>query len=294
MISVIIINYNGLKFSDKLIASLNSQTLLYDEAVVFDNNSNDSGCEKIASMLKNVTLYKSAENIGFASAVNRAVDLASNQDIILLNNDIRLDKNFIKNALKNLSSNSKTFFAPLVLNYDGELIDSMGDNVGKDFKPVKLNSMKKPEDVDLKGCSVSGFSMSASYFKKNDFINNGYLDERFFMYFEDVDFSIRLKRKGYNVMFTPETIAYHYISGATKSEFKSEYSPQKVFWESRNRVFMYVKNYNFSAAYPPLNFVLGTISSFVYHLLKTKYWCEYAEGFLSGIKNLKGIKKEYV
>ena len=85
MISIIIINYNGTKFASKLIESLNSQSIKYDEAVIIDNNSLDKSEKTFLEKLKHVTLCKFIKNKGFSSAVNIGIKAALYNNVLLLN-----------------------------------------------------------------------------------------------------------------------------------------------------------------------------------------------------------------
>lgn len=130
------------------------------------------------------------------------------------------------------------------------------------------------------------------YFLKEDFIKEGMVDERFFMYFEDVDFSLRLKRKNKKILFTPDTVGYHFISASTKIENSmSEYSPIKVFWEGRNRVFLFFKNYELHSIKNWSFFFIGTFISSYFHLFKTKKFFWFLKGLYEGFSELKGIKR---
>lgn len=292
-ISVVIINYNGKRFVERLVDSLNSQTERYGEVVVVDNNSKDDSYFHFLKNLRDITLFKLNENKGFGYAVNLGVKQSKFKNILLLNNDTFLDKTFIENCLKNIDTCLKySFFAPLVLNYDGKFIDSAGDSMGRFIRPYKNLNKKEFNDLKLHTKEVEGFSMSICYFRKNSFFESGMLDERFFMYFEDVDFSLRLKKRKEKVLFTPDTIGYHFISASTKFENSmNEYSSKKIFWEGRNRVFLFVKNYQINSIKDWTSFILGTFISGVFHLLKTKDFLSYLNGLISGVMKLKGIKK---
>ncbi|MEO0298232.1 MAG: glycosyltransferase family 2 protein [candidate division WOR-3 bacterium] len=292
-VSVVIINYNGDKFVEKLIVSLNQQTYPYSEVVLVDNNSSDKSYLYLLKNLKNVTLFRLSENKGFSFAVNLGVKQSKFENIILLNNDVYLEKNFIKNCIENITQNKDYhFFSPLVLDYNGEFIDSAGDDVGKFIRPYKKLHGKKLYEIQMIKGDVKGFSMSICYFLKDCFVRAGMLDERFFMYFEDVDFSLRLKKCGFKILFTPDTVGYHFISGTTKLENRmSEYSSKKVFWEGRNRVFIYFKNYKILSLKNWVSFILGTLISILFHIIKTKKFSFYMKGLFCGFLNLKGIRK---
>lgn len=290
-ISVIIINYNGMLFIERLVKSLNQQSTPYDEVIVFDNNSYDESEDYFLKNLKKVTLLKSSENIGFAKAVNIAVSQAKNDLILVLNNDTYLEERFIERCLKNVDENGKYhFFTPLVLNYTGQLIDSAGDSIDRFVRPFKNLHLKKYEGMSFVKEEKDSFSMSIAYFKKDKFLEVGGLDERFFMYFEDVDFSLRLKKFKYNILFTPDTIGYHLISGSTKIKNSMKvYSAKKVFWEARNRVFLFNKNYDLNII-SLFFFLFGTILSSIFHIFKTGYFYFYLKGFLNGLRRTREFK----
>lgn len=292
-VSVVIINYNGDKFVEKLVLSLNEQTCPYSEVVIVDNNSSDESNLYLLKNLKNVTLLRFSENKGFSFAVNIGVKQSKFENIILLNNDVYLEKNFIKNCIGNIKQNKNYyFFAPLVLDYFGEFIDSAGDSVGKFIRPYKKLHGKRISETKISKKEVDGFSMSICYFLKDYFVKMGMLDERFFMYFEDVDFSLRLRKNGFKILFTPDTIGYHFISGTTKLENRmDQYSTKKVFWEGRNRVFLFIKNYKILSLKNWISFIIGTLISIYFHINRTKKFSFYIKGLFDGFLNLKGIKR---
>jgi len=291
-VSVVIINYNGKKYLKRLADSLNEQGVPYDEVVVVDNNSCDKGYEILLGKLRNVIYIFNEENKGFPAAVNQGVSNASNDNIILLNNDIYLNSDFIKTVVQVLKREENCFYAPLVLDYNGDEIDSAGDLYDIQIKPVKRYSGLKVDKCDLKEEEVDGFSMSACFFKKSKFIDNGSMDEAFRMYFEDVDFSMRARKNGYKVVFIPNAVAYHKVSASTKEEYNSVYSPLKVFYESRNRVFLLKKHYfnhKFFIVFAP--FLYGTCTSVLFHLTNTGYFLEYLKGFIYGVVGKAAVEK---
>ena len=80
------------------------------------------------------------------------------------------------------------------MDYNGEYIDSAGDIIPFDFKPKKCCSGKTIDYIKHNEINRDAFSMSACFFKKQDFIKNYGLNSNYFYYFEDIDFSIRIRR----------------------------------------------------------------------------------------------------
>ncbi|MDY6787069.1 MAG: glycosyltransferase family 2 protein [candidate division WOR-3 bacterium] len=285
-ITVIIINYNGSQFAGKLIESLNNQTEPFAEIIIVDNASSDHSDIEFLNGLSRIRYIYLKENTGFPHAVNIAVSQARQQNILLLNNDIYLKDDFIKNALNALKQYKRTIFAPLVMDYAGKYIDSAGDTVPSDLKPRKRLSGKKPDRMSA--ADIDSVSMSCCFFRKKDFLDAGSLNDYFFLYFEDVDFSMRAGMAGFNMRFIPDCTAFHYISGSTKSVYGSSYSPLKVFYETRNRVLLIRNLRSLSLLRRSGAIIAGTLSSAVFFALRA-YLPEFISGLWEGIHSMKRV-----
>jgi len=285
-ITVIIINYNGSGFAGRLIESLNNQTEPYSEIIIVDNASSDNSDIEFLNGLSRIKYIYLEENTGFPHAVNIAVSQARQQNILLLNNDIYLKDDFTENALTAIKQYKRTIFAPLVMDYRGEYIDSAGDTVPSDLKPRKRLSGKKP--YRMSAADVDSVSMSCCFFRKKDFLDAGSLNDYFFLYFEDVDFSMRAGMAGFNMRFMPHCIAYHYISGSTKSVHGSSYSPLKVFYETRNRVLLMRNLKTMALLRQSAAIIAGTLASAVFFASRG-YSAEFISGLWTGIHDMKRV-----
>ena len=196
MISIVIINYNGNAFIKPLMESLNERVRLRGshkplmnslneqsfrdfEVIVVDNSINDKAKSTYCKYPFPILYIKNIRNRGFPSAVNSGIEYALNDKIVLLNNDIKLHPDFLSIANRAMNGNDH-FFAPLVMNYSGDFIDSAGDDMGKDYKPYKRMHMQEYDHI--KADRINGFSMSACFFRKSAFISAGRLREDFFLY----------------------------------------------------------------------------------------------------------------
>lgn len=279
MISVIIVQYNGREFIDCLMDSLEKQTLKPDRLIIVDNGEQDCR-ESYLSKNLDILYIRNKVNKGFPSAVNTGIRAADGGFIVLLNNDTYLAEDFIENAVLHMKEGKAEFFAPLVLQYDTDKIDSAGDIYGENIVPVKRYNGIEQHDIELKTEYVEGFSMSACYFKKKHFSSAGMLDESFFLYFEDVDFSLRAAKKGFRIEFTPDTIAWHYVSAAAKKATGSVYSPMKVYYESRNRILLIRKHRHGSIL--SLRIIISILKTILFHLMRTGYWKQAITGTIRG------------
>lgn len=219
-LSVIIVNYNGQKYLANCINSIKEhcKDLAY-EILIWDNDSTDNSIDIIETHFsQDVNLFKSKKNLGFAAGNNAAAKHAKGEYLFLLNNDtILLDS--IKSII-DLLDLDKTIglVGAKMLNGHKEYVISCGDLP----KPHQL--------IYFKTFSQIGGSFKDGNFQDNDVIIDvgwlsgsflitpkflwdeiGGLDETFFMYVEDVDYSKEVEKKGYRRVFHSGIEYIHFV-----------------------------------------------------------------------------------
>lgn len=230
-LSINLVTYNAEKYIKLCLNSIFEQNFVDFEIIIVDNSSSDQTISIIErdflSKNQNIKLIKNSENLGFATAHNIAINNSNSEYILLLNQDIILEKNYIS-YLINFLDNNKEYSSCngklLKLKFNKEnnfektnIIDCLGlsHNLGFKFKNLEegsVDSEKYNKDFDIWG--VSGalplYRRSHLYevaYLKND--NYEVFDERFFMYKEDIDLAFRLKNIGYKSRYLYKAIAYH-------------------------------------------------------------------------------------
>ncbi len=216
-LSVIIVNYNGLKYLKECFDSLNDKLKnISFEIIVMDNNSSDGSCDFIKKYYPSIVLIESKENLGFGVGNNVAVKSARGKYLLLINNDTivqdRLDA-----VLDFLKSDNKIGVIGInMLDCDRKYIPSAGNfpnpwnmfqlkkllDRGKEFKLG--NFSKESYEVDWLGGSFLLLSKKV-YLEINGF------DEEYFMYVEDVDFCKKIADKGYKRLFLPHYNYIHFV-----------------------------------------------------------------------------------
>ena len=176
------------------------------EIIVIDNNSSDHTPDKISNYFPNVEIIKMQKNLGYAKAVNIAVGKSHAKYILFSNNDVVLDKDYVINMVKVAETDPK-------IGIIGSLVYLKKPRGKIGFNGLKINPYLGYHQYDLKNlenirdCDIPP---PGGFFVRKSLIDDiGSLDEGFFLYFEDVDFCLRAKRKGYKIIFNPKAITYH-------------------------------------------------------------------------------------
>ena len=257
-LSIIIPNLNGEEFLPACLESLKiaiDHTNIDAEIIMVDNASSDTSSEIFTTYCqKNKIKYRLialTQNYGFARAVNRGVEVAKSDWVLVCNNDLKIDKKWlftINNVINNQNSkilNSKiAAITGTVLNYDASRFESQGlkfyysgkcDNIsnGKQFQESSLSN--------LESIPIWGASAALTLYNKNIFQKIGGFDEDFFAYEEDVDLSLRLHNLGYTTLYVPEALSYH-LGGATSSRMGNF----RHRMDAKNWIYIILKNYSTS------------------------------------------------
>ena len=239
MISIIIPNLNGEKFLKDCINSIINQEIDEKfEIIIVDNGSKDKSEDIIKKGYPEINFIKLDKNYGFAKAVNIGIKNSNGEYIVLLNNDIVLDKNFLKNLKKGLDDNPEVDFCAsriLMIN-DKNLIYGAGD-IYKNNGTAELRGYGKPKNLYEKSEFVFGACAAASIYRRELFEKIGLFDEDFFAYYEDVDLDWRAQLFGFKCLYVPEAIVYHYGS----STF-GNFSDFKIYYGTRNILLVLFKD----------------------------------------------------
>jgi hypothetical protein len=231
MVDIIIVNWNSVDFLQKCIHSIfstNNNTFV-SKVIVIDNNSEDSSLGVIQQNEK-IEIIRNKENRGFAKACNQGFKLASAPSILLLNPDTQLLPNTLANCLEFMEGNDKIdILGCQLMNDNGEIAPSCSkfptpSGIFRDATGLSkmLPSIFKPgiimTDWDHKESRYVDQVMGAFMFmRKSLFEKIGFFDERFFVYYEEVDFSKRLAKVGGKSFFNANIKAIHSGEGTTSS-----------------------------------------------------------------------------
>ena len=226
-LSIIIINYNTKDLIVQCINSIpmglgNTDILSY-EIIVVDNASTDGSVEMIRSIFTTVKIIQNSVNKGYAYAVNRGIEAASGEYLLILNSDIMFTNNCLLPLINYIKENPRTgIVGPQLIYPNGILQRSYGSipSLSQAFLDVFFirfiwvqikNLLKKRlgYNFDLNSKSVSYIDGASMFIRREVVQEIGYFDERFFFYAEDADFCFRAHKKKWDIMFIPQSQIIH-------------------------------------------------------------------------------------
>ena len=235
--TIIIPNYNGLKFMDECIRSLNAQTYPNFRTLVVDNGSTDGSVEWLKE--HQIDTIFLPENTGFSGAVNVGIKAADTPYVLLLNNDVRVDEYFVAEMVRAIGQSERIFSVSsrMIQMYHPDRLDDAGDmysllgwayqrGVGRDLTHYRRSSR------------VFSACAGAAIYRREVFEEIGYFDEMHFAYLEDIDVGYRARIAGYDNIYCPAALVWHVGSGTSGSKYNSF----KVKLAARNNVYLNYKN----------------------------------------------------
>jgi len=243
VVSVVIVNFRG---ADDTIACLEECGHLnwptdQLELIVVDNASGDDSVDRLRAAFPDIKLIASKTNLGFAGGCNRGAEAAAGDYVAFLNNDARPHADWLRAAVELLEADTSiSCVASKVLDWEGNIVDFVDAGLayyGHGFKLHVGEPDDRAYDVERDVLFASGAAMIV---RTDVFGSVGGFDERYFMFFEDVDFGWRLWLLGHQVRFVPRSLVYHrhHASMARFGSWREHYLLE------RNALFTIYKNYD--------------------------------------------------
>lgn len=234
MIDIVIVNYNSTRYLLNCLDSIQKSIGEIPVKIYVEDNASNDGVESIKKEFPEVELNVNRQNTGFAGGVNRGVQRGNNPYVILLNPDTFVMPPFFDNCYRFMIKNPDVaIMGPRIYDHDGCLQNSArgfptpltaffgrSSFLSRKFprNPITSRNLlslksdgKTPMEVDW----VSGACMVV---RRSAIDEVGLLDERFFMYWEDADWCMRMRESGWKVIYYPQTSIYHYIGGSSEKK----------------------------------------------------------------------------
>ncbi len=282
-VSIIILNWNGKKNTLECLKSINTlrTELSKIKIIVVDNASRDDSVKAIkkASLKYPLIVLRNKKNLGFAEGNNVGISYALKKGadfIMILNNDTKVDKNLVDNLLKAAERHPeagilspKIYFAKgfefhkkrykekdfgKVIWYAGGEFDwknVYGKNRGVD--KIDKGQFNKEESID--------FATGACLFVRAQALKEtGMFNKNYYLYLEDADLSLRMKKRGWEIVFVPTAFIWHKVSQSSKIG-----GDLNDYFLTRNRIY-------FALTHAPLRSKIAVIRESFKLLLLGRKW----------------------
>lgn len=255
-LDIIIVNWNSGNLLSKCIDSINNandNSFCLNRIVIIDNASNDGSLDNLENMNLPLTIIKNEQNLGFAKACNQGAKASKADYLLFLNPDTRLFKNSLKEPIAFMQRKENEFIGIIGV----QLIDEMNNvsrtcsrypntfsfvymSLGLDRLFPKIFPGHFMADWNHRESKTVDQVMGAFFFVRRDLFEklNGF-DERFFVYFEDLDFSLRVKKNGYKIYYLSTAQVFH-KGGGTSEKVKAV----RLFYILRSKLFFSKKHFN--------------------------------------------------
>ena len=243
-VAVVIINWNGKNLLQQFIPDLirySKEARIY----LVDNGSDDDSVPFIKKKFSEINVILNQNNLGYAEGYNTGLQEINEDILCLINNDIRVSKNWLLPIINFFKQNPNTAIAqPHILDEkDPQRFEYAGaaggyvDRLGYPFCRGRIfNHLEKDHGQYDKNKSILWASGACFFIRNEVFKSVGGFDKDFFMHQEEIDLCWRIYNQGKEIYSIGESKVYHLGGGSLPD------SPKKVFYNFRNSMYTILKN----------------------------------------------------
>jgi len=245
-IRISILNYNGVSWFRKYLASVYNSSSSPFILSIIDNASTDDSIEYINELDHDIELIPLEKNFGFAQGYNIGLESANDKYIVLLNSDVRVTKNWLDPIIAAMEDDKNIAVAqPKILSdRKPEYFEHAGasggfiDTLAYPFCRGRVFNRCEKDDGQYNEVADIFWASGAAMVVRSDIWHSlGGFDASFFAHMEEIDFCWRVNRAGYKIKCIPDSVVYHYGGGTL------DYSdPRKIYLNFRNNLKMILKN----------------------------------------------------
>ena len=234
MVSIITVNYNGWKDTCDLIASLKQFETYPYEVIVVDNASCGDDVKQIRLAYPDVIVLSSERNLGFAGGNNLGYQYAKGDYIFFLNNDMVVKEPMLAPMVAKLKNDDYAGVSPCIIYlYKPERIQYYGY---KDMTSITLKHTTESFDFTRRDCFLQPKETEvlhggAMMVRRDVIIKVGVMTEIYFLFYEEFDWSRRLREAGYKLFYEPTSVVYHKESMTIKPQ-----TPIREYYLTRSRM----------------------------------------------------------
>jgi GT2 family glycosyltransferase len=244
LVSIVVLNYNGKQHLRDCLGSLSRTNYPNFEIILIDNASADGSVEWVARNYPQIRIVSNKVNLGATGGYNVGIRHAKGKYISILNNDVEVDKNWLKSLVYILEEDSRIGAADSkYLNFYERNRFDLSAAAGR-FLDYFGNVYARGHGENDEGAynDLCRAFVALTIFRRDVIFKVGLFDEDFFYGYDDVDLSWRINLIGYKIYYVPNSVIYH-KSGATVKLNKIT-RPEFYIRDKKNRLVTLIKNYS--------------------------------------------------
>lgn len=234
LVSIIAVNFRNAAITTDFLDSIRQISYPNVEVILVDNGCQDDKEELFKAHYPALKLLVSQENLGFAGGNNLAIQQAKGAYILMINNDTLVPGSFLEPMVRLMEEkprigllSPKIYYAdtPKIIQYAG--INGINRFTGRGLNPAK----QKEDDGSYNWTGPTYYAHGACMLIRAEvFQTAGLLSEKYFLYYEELDFCELVKKKGWEIYYAGETHIYH-----RESISIGKFNPLKTYYLFRNR-----------------------------------------------------------
>ena len=256
-LSIITINYNGVKDTCELIDSIPFNNDM--EVIVVDNASKHDEASIISEHFPQVKIIRSTKNLGFAGGNNLGIKEAKGKYILLINNDTYFKDYNIEALIQRLESSDKIGMVCPKLRF------AWGNNPIQfaGYTPLSVITVRnqaigfgEDDHGQYNTAHPTPYAHGAAMLIKREAIEKvGLMPKCFFLYYEELDWSMMFTRAGYEIWYEPACTVFH-----KESQTTGQNSPLRTYYITRNRLLLVKRNFQGINKYLSYTYLLGIVA----------------------------------
>ncbi len=247
---VIVLNYNGIDIIVNCLKSLQETTYQKIKVLVVDNASADGSPDFVKRDFPGVELLLNPENYFFSKGNNIGIEYALKKGadyVFILNNDTTIEPDCIAKLVDFMESHKNAGGCQplLCFMHRPELVASAGCNIALSGKAWDAHFGEPADSLGTEPFEMGGITGGAMFLRAEAIRTAGMFSEKFQMYFEDVDLSLRIREKGYSLFCVPVARVLHKVSATTNKVNAA----RRIYFCERNSYWVVLRNFS------PLNII---------------------------------------
>ncbi len=242
-VSIITVNYNGYAITCELLDSLSRHNYNTCEIIVVDNGSKANEAPLLKEKYPYIVALRSEENLGFAGGNNLGISHATRENLLFLNNDMTVTAGFLEPLIDRLYlSPTIGMVSPKIrFEYAPERIQYAG------YTPLRRITMRnrligfnEEDRGQYDEARETPYALGAAMLVRKNIVEKaGMIPEIYFLYYEELDWCLRIRESGHSIWYEPLSLIFH-----KESATSGRLGPLKQYYITRNRLLFAKRNLN--------------------------------------------------